>query len=224
VLYSCRRCWPAAAAARPLHCTSAQHRTHHPPRLALLPRQAVLLVQTRQTAPARTHAFHGRRTGPARANRWSEAAHPPVLFLSECHSCASLSTPYKETTPNPPYPISPPPLLSFLPSPHKNICTPSRLLLPLPPPPFRLPSLSSSSPPSRVLHPPPPPPPPKPGPNPTPPRRRPIRGRCRPQPWRCRPRPRLTQVRTRARSGQLRRPAFFSPRSCSPSPPRGASC
>jgi hypothetical protein len=133
---------------------------------------------------------------------------PPVLFLSECHSCASLSTPYKETTPNPPYPISPPPLLSFLPSPHKNICPPPdcycRCLLSLsaclrsPP---RLLRLGFS----------------------TPPRRRPIRGRCRPQPWRCRPRPRLTQVRTRARSGQLRRPAFFSLRSCSPSPPRGDS-
>jgi hypothetical protein len=120
VLYSCRRCWPAAAAARalaaarPLHCTSALHRTHHPPRLALLPRQAVLLVQTRQTAPARTHAFHGRRTGPARANRWSEAAHPPGHRFSFCPNAtaARLSLlPTKRPHQIPPTP-SPPRLCS----------------------------------------------------------------------------------------------------------------
>lgn len=113
------------AAARPLHVCTAP--TTHPVSLCCRGRPSSSSRPDRQhrTGPDPRLPRPANRPGPARENRWSEAAHPPVLFLSECHSCASLSTPYKETTPNPPpTPSPPPPLLSFLPSPHKNICPP----------------------------------------------------------------------------------------------------
>jgi hypothetical protein len=167
VLYSCRRCWPVAPL--PGHCTSAPHPPPTPSRFAAAAGRPPRPDQTDSTGPARTHAFRGRRTGPARPERTGGPRRLTHRF-SFCPNAtaARLSLlPTKRPHQIPPLPHLPPRLCSPFSRPRTKTFAPhpatppeSRLLLPLPPLPFRLPSLSSSSPPSRVLHPPPPPPPP----------------------------------------------------------------
>jgi hypothetical protein len=192
-----------AAALASRHCTTAGcccTAPHHTPsRFCCRCRpvrpdrqQAASQPHTRKHRPGPTRLSQpAHRTGPdrtildrtARTGGPSQRGRVTTGFLSVRtpplrHAVYSLQRDHTES------PLSST-LLSFLAAhtdTRKNISPPSRLLLPLPPPPFRPPSLPPNPlpPPSRVS------------------RRRLIRVRCRPQqPWRRRPSPRLTQVRAR---------------------------
>lgn len=200
---------PPAAAARPLHRTAPHTSLCFAAAAGRSDQTAQPAAHTQ--APARVHAFPSRpahRTGPNRAARTGgpgqrRPGHHRLSFCPNATAASgggvSLSTPYKETTPNPPYPISP--LLSFLPSAHKNIS---------PPPPdcycrclLALSACLRSSPTFRSLllrlgFPPPPPPP---DPRQMPP------AAAMALPTQA---PSNSGTHARARSGQLRRPAVFS--------------